>query len=110
MIQAHYICRALYFCSNATADLTAGAGPWPGGWGPLVEWIEARISIKGLDHGRHMSASPVQWLKSIHITQEVFPGSRAGPDKPSILNQTLSLWRWEGVGLEPGLELNRCRS
>ena len=29
-----------------------------------------------------MSASPVQWLKSIHKTQEVFPGSRAGPDKP----------------------------
>ena len=66
---------------SPTPGPQAGAGPWPGGWGPLVEWIEARISIKGLDHGRHMSASPVQWLKSIHKTQEVFPGSRAGPDK-----------------------------
>ena len=35
MIQAHYIYCALYFLFNATTDVTAGTGLWPGGWGPL---------------------------------------------------------------------------
>ena len=35
MIRTHYICCTRYFQSNATTDLTGGASPWPGGWGPL---------------------------------------------------------------------------
>lgn len=32
-IQAHYLYHALYFLSNATADLTGGTSPQPRGWG-----------------------------------------------------------------------------
>ena len=35
MIQGHYVYCALYFLFNATTDVTAGTGLWPGGWGPL---------------------------------------------------------------------------
>lgn len=34
MIQARYIYCALYFSSNAIADLTGGTCPWPKTWDP----------------------------------------------------------------------------